>query len=211
MKRAMIVILGILNLCALVFAITQYPKGISNNQKLIEVNKAKIKAYQKQGKELKVSDYGKELEKQVAGINLDTIQGDLRKKLTDGFNEAYSTQTKEDFNKNANNTRNLLGASLAGTVFNNTAPTFSEGKAYPKVEKANQVIVSFGKYDVDKATLPVMVMVDYKLPDGFSKEGFNLNQKALYTFDYNVKNKIQSDIRYQSLVVEGGTGSHEHE
>ena len=101
-----------------------------------------------------------------------------------------------------------MGEVLASKVLSNTAPTESQAGKIPMSEKLNSVNVSFGKYDLSSEEIPIMITVDYKVPESLLqstdstdsvKTNNDLTKKAIYMLTYNVKSGKQTSLTYDQL------------
>ena len=210
MKKIVIVLLSVINVVALILAYKSYKdlSVVEANRSSIAINSAATKYYTNKKKNLTVADYEQKLQKQVKNLNLDNIENEIRQKYVQGFTDAYSANTEEKFDAMADKLSDSLVEVLASKVLSNTAPTESQAGKIPMSEKLNSVNVSFGKYDLSSEEIPIMITVDYKVPESLLqstdstdsvKTNNDLTKKAIYMLTYNVKSGKQTSLTYDQL------------
>lgn len=202
MKKVLMVILGVINVFLLVLTLVIYPRQIKATKQAISENNAKIENYQANANNLTVKGYQKVIRNKVKNIDIDNIENTLRNNYSQAITEAYNAKTEDEYKAKENDIATKLGSNhLASKVMFQTVIQKINGKDYPKSNGLNSVSVSFGKFDVDKHTLPVNILVDYKpvVEDESATQQVS-SKKVMYSFNYNTKTQLDGTVTFTELV-----------
>lgn len=211
MNKSTIVLLSVFNIFCItvvVFTGLQYFKEKKELIPQIEANNAQIASYNKSTEELTFEVYSKKVSDYVEKNNIDiqNVQKELTKNLTDGFTQAYNnTHTKEEYEKLEDELPNKIGYLLSSKVLNLASPTISQAGEVPGFEKLNSISISFSSYNPDDHSMKVLIFVNYDLPNGVTQStdggvtSESVNQKAIYTVTYNLEKQEYSNLDYQQL------------
>lgn len=216
-KKLVIGLLAILDVLALTFAIQKRPSanGVSDNKKTIVANQSKEKHAKHLTETITVKKYANKVNKDIQqnDIDLNKTKNDLSGRLTKGFTMAYNdTHTQPDMVRNEDQLPNLVGKELADQIEELGNPTISQAGKVPAFDKLNKLTIAYGDYNVDSRDLEVMVYVDYSNPKEYLQKQDQDNTEKLrkhgvYTFNYNAKTNVVSDVNYQDL--QGGLNTNE--
>lgn len=161
---------------------------VSTNKQFSDLNyqirsdNAEITKYNNMNKKMTVDKVLNDIAKE--NVNVSTALNSATDNIKEAINLAYShTKTQADSEQNAKKLPKLVGQSMADKLLDVSRPTPDQnGGSRAVISKAENVVVTFGKYDYQTTVIPVYVVVDYDIPG-------NLKGTDIYVLSYNLKSK----------------------
>lgn len=170
-------------------------KKAGYEQKTTE-NHAQTEKYKRMSKNLSVQKVLDTLTKQ--NINVEKDIRNVSNKLNTGLDMVYNkTKNEHDYNRLKKSLPRYLGNDLSDKLLELDKPTTSQsGKTAVAYDHADDILVTFGKYDYRSTSVPVYLVVDYKTPMTQTSSVNNKNSKPeqltgqdLFICNYDLKTK----------------------
>lgn len=133
-------------------------------QRQIQSNYVQADKYNRMAKNLSVQ---KILDKIIdQNINVQTNLNNASNKIHEGIDIVYNkTKNEKDYQKLQSELPKLVGNELASKLLELDKPALNQsGKSTVTYDKADEILITFGRYDYKSTSVPIYIVVDYKSP-----------------------------------------------
>lgn len=196
MKKVIIGVLTVISVFLGIQVIRELPMNTSDkhDKEEYETIVKGVSDYEQACSQMNERQFQKIIKKQ--DINLDQAKQNLNNQINQGLDLAYNhTHNDNDYKNLKKALPKIVGKSLSNVIINNAMPTTTQnGLIYPLFNLVS-VNISYGDFNMMKKTIPVQILVHYKLNTGKgTTDGY-----GLYSGTYNVNKKELLSIQYMPM------------